>query len=196
MPKNNRHGQAAILSDSDYAKIRKHLVSDSHKLFWDIARFTGERWGAIAQLQVRDVYRDPVRSIPHDYITFRKMTRKATPTGERFTRQIPVHPALRDILRAYRPALESEWLFPGVQPNTPITQGACDEWLRRSIAKAGLVGKGISTHSTRRSFITRLAEQGIDIKTIQKLTGHRDARCLLGYVEVSEQRLRMAIATL
>lgn len=196
MPKNNRHGQAAILSEVDYAKIRKQLNSDSHKLFWDIARFTGERWGAIAQLQVSDVYRDPLRSIPHEYITFRASTRKASPTGERHTRQVPVHPTLRDILRAYRAPATSVWLFPSTATTAHITQGACDEWLRRAIVKAGLDAKGISTHSTRRSFITQLAERGIDIKTIQRLTGHRDVRCLLGYVEVSEQRLRMAIATL
>jgi len=47
MPKVSRHGQAAILSDADYSRIRKHLKHKQHRLVWDIARFTGERWGAI-----------------------------------------------------------------------------------------------------------------------------------------------------
>jgi len=47
MGKNNRSGQATLLSEADQLKIRKALTNKKHRLFWDVARFTGERWGAI-----------------------------------------------------------------------------------------------------------------------------------------------------
>lgn len=56
MPKNNRSGQSAILSNTDYSRIRKNFKSPHHRLMWDIAQFTGERWGAIIKLKISDVY--------------------------------------------------------------------------------------------------------------------------------------------
>jgi integrase/recombinase XerD len=197
MAKNNRFGQAAILTDLDYAKIRRNLHSDHHKLLWDIARYTGERWGAICQLQVGDVYADPLLGIPRESITFRASTRKASPRGERSTREVPTHPSLQDILLRYNPAVKGScWLFPGVLEGRPISFSTADKFLRAAIDRAGLSGKGISSHSTRRTFITRLAEKGIDIKTIQTITGHKDVRSMLNYVEANPERVRAAIATL
>jgi integrase/recombinase XerD len=195
--KSNRHGQAAILSDVDYTKIRRHLKSDTHKLFFDIAKWTGERWGAIAQLQVGDVYSDPVLSLPHEQITFRASTRKASPKGERSTRQVPVHPQLRDVLMAYNPAIQpSAYLFPSPLGEQPITFSAADKWFRAAVAQAGLRHKGFSTHSTRRTLITNLSQKGIGLKVIQAVTGHRDLKSLLRYIEVSPEQVKEAIAVL
>lgn len=195
MPKNNRNGQAAILSDSDYSRIRKHLKNKQHRLIFDIARYTGERWGAILKLQVRDVYDAELK--PREEITFRAATRKASPSGERKTRQVPLHPQLRDSLEAYKASTESEWLFPSpLNRDAPLTFRAGDSALRRAVALAGLESKGISTHSTRRTFITRLHSQGVDLYTLQKITGHQDLKALGKYVEISSDRVKGAIAVL
>ncbi|BAZ70562.1 hypothetical protein NIES4106_53570 [Fischerella sp. NIES-4106] len=54
--KNNRNGQAAILSEGDYSKIRKQIKSQKYKLLLDLAWYTGERWGALVQLRIDDCY--------------------------------------------------------------------------------------------------------------------------------------------
>ncbi|MCU0525166.1 MAG: site-specific integrase [Elainella sp. Prado103] len=193
--KNNRHGQAAIMTDRDRSLIRRQLNNDSHKLFFDIACWTGERWGAIAQLQVGDVYADPVLSVPHEQITFRRATRKASPNGERFTRQVWIHPHLQDSLLAYNPTLKgSDWLFPSPLGNRPISFSACDKWFRTAVLEAGLDHKGFSTHSTRRTLITKLSEQGTDWKVIQAITGHRDIKTLARYIEVDTKRVSAALS--
>lgn len=192
MPKVNRNGQAAILSDADYARIRKHL-NKQYRLIWDIARYTGERWGAILQLRIDDVYD---QGHPRKQITFRACTRKATPDGTHTTRQVPLHSALRESLEAYR-LPEGEWLFPSpLAPDSPISLRAADLALRRAVALAGLESKGISTHSTRRTFITRLHGAGVDLYTIQRITGHQDLKSLGKYIEISADRVKGAIATL
>ena len=61
------------------------------------------------------------------------------------------------------------------------------------MAKAGLAAKGISTHSTRVTFITKLHEQGTDIYTIQQITGHKDLKALAGYINISPDRIKNAI---
>jgi integrase/recombinase XerD len=71
-----------------------------------------------------------------------------------------------------------------------------DEILRTAVDKSGLAAKGISTHSTRRSFITKLAKRGVSLATIKKATGHTDLKVLSRYIEVSDEDVKQAIATL
>ena len=195
MGKNNRHGQAAILSGNQISKIRKNLSNASHRLLFDVAVYTGERWGAICQLEVADAYANPRKSQPLDYITFRARTRKASPDGTRKTRQVPVHPELKILLESYR-APNSGWLFPSIDGCNHISLSAADKALRRALTKAKLNNKGISTHSTRRTFITKLANSGVGIRTIQKLTGHQDVKTLMKYIEVTPDQEKNAIALL
>lgn len=187
--KNNRNGQAAVLSNLDYSKIRRQIKSQKYKLLFDIARYTGERWGAIIQLRKDDVYQIDT---PRDYITFRAATRKASPEGKRVTRQVPVNSTLRDSLASYSP--ENGYLFPSrSKPNQHITFRNADFILRRAVKQAGLIAKGISPHSTRVTFITKLHEEGVDIYTIQQITGHQDLKALARYINTSPDRIKNAI---
>lgn len=193
--KNNRHGKASVISDADYIKIRKSLKSKKYRLLLDVARFTGERWGAITQLLVTDVMDDEGKILSH--ITFRAVTRKANPKGDRRTRQVAVHPELRESFEANPPRLLQVWLFESpIKPDAPITLRAADLMLRAALRSARLDSKGYSTHSTRRTFITRLWERGVDLHTIQLTTGHQDLKSLVGYVEADPDRVARAIALL
>lgn len=192
--KNNRNGQAAILSNTEYSKIRNQIKSQKYKLLLDLAWYTGERWGALVKLQVEDVY-NPDGS-PREYINFRARTRKATPDGKRKTRQVPVHPILAESLLAYIAETNSLWLFPNREGNEPITSRWADRILRVAVERAGLVVKGISTHSTRRTFITKLHRNGTDLYTIKQITGHQDFKSLERYVEIDSDRVKGAINAL
>ena len=160
----------------------------------DLAWYTGERWGALVQLRIDDCY-NPDGS-PGDYINFRAITRKATPDGKRTTRQVPVHQVLLESLRGYKHDESSPWMFSDRTGEKPITLGWADAILRAAVEKAGLSAKGISTHSTRRSFITKLHRNGTDLYTIKQITGHKDFRALERYVEIDIDRVKGAIANL
>ena len=191
----NGWGQAAIISDADYQKIRKAFKSKKYRMLLDIARYTGERWGAIVQLGNDDIYDE--NWIVRSHITFRANTRKAAPSGKRTTRQVPVHPQLLELLEAYRPDETSGWLFPSrVNLSSHITLRAADLMFRAATSSASLSHKGYSTHSTRRTFITRLWESGVDLHTIQLLTGHSDTKSLVRYIEADPERIKKAIALL
>lgn len=192
--KNNRSGQAPVLTESNYSKIRKQIKSRKYQILLDLAWYTGERWGALVQLRVEDVY--TTDSSPLQEITFRASTRKASPDGKRQTRQVPVHAVLFESLQNYKPDVESVWLFPDRVASSPITMRWADKILRAAVEKAGLGALGISTHSTRRSFITHLHENGVDLYTIQKITGHKDLKALGKYIDISADRVKGAIATL
>ena len=192
--KNNRNGQAAILSNTEYSKIRNQIKSQKYKLLLDLSWYTGERWGALVKLRIEDVYNPD--SSTREYITFRARSRKATPDGKRKTRQVPVHPILAESLLSYKADSDSPWLFPTRDGSKPITSRWADAILRKAVDRAGLVVKGISTHSTRRTFITKLHRNGTDLYTIKQITGHQDFKSLERYVEIDSDRVKGAINAL
>jgi len=145
--KNKGHGKATILENIEYEKIYDSFNSTHHKLIWQILRYTGERIGAVLQLRVSDVFVDANSSLPHNDITFRKSTRKASPSGERNTRQVPISRALVTELHNYYPPL-SGWLFPSPRDlSKHLTRQTYDEAFRKALIKCGLNRRGISLHS-------------------------------------------------
>jgi integrase/recombinase XerD len=183
--KNDRHGQAEIITPATYSKIRSNFNEAHHQLLLDLAFYTGERWGAIVQLRVTDVY--DRQGNPRTTIVYRASTRK-----DNATREVPVSKALRLRLATYH-LPDSPWLFPGDIEGEHYTIRAADAALRRALDRAGLSGSGISTHSTRRAFITALDRAGKSIAVIQSLTGHKSIACLRRYIEVSDQQKIEAI---
>jgi integrase/recombinase XerD len=195
MGKNNRSGQAELLKPTELDRLYRHLRSPQQKLFFQIARYTGERFGAICLLRVSDVYvsfsgmREPLREI-----TFRANTRKAAPDGTQETRQCMICDRLYETLLAYRGDLSQEWLFPSIMhKGLPITWSAADKWLRGAVERAGMERRGISGHSLRRSFITELYRHGMDIFAIQQITGHRSLRALQKYIGIDPVKLKESL---
>lgn len=194
--KNNRHGQAEILKDIELDRIYKQLQSNSHKLFFNIARYTGERFGPICQLQVCDVYvcfsgtKEPLSEI-----TFRAETRKASPNADCKTRQAYVCDRLAEYLGSYKGNVGNVYLFPSpVFPDKPISWSAADKWLRAAVERAGLGHRGISGHSFRRSYITKLYVDGaLDLVSIQELVGHKNVETTRRYLGLSKQNIRSAM---
>ena len=185
----NNHGKATPIDLNGYTRIRAQFSRPYHALLWDVAYYTGERWGAISQLAVFDVYGTDGRV--RNSITFKKNTRK-----DKITREVPVSAALALRLKNYDPP-RSVWLFPSpADPHKHISFRALDAELRRAIERAGLSGLGYSTHSTRRGFITSLHQNGVSIRVIQSITGHKSLNVLSGYVDVTDGQRRAALATL
>ena len=194
MPKTNRKGKAALLTDGEYSKIRRQIKTEKYKLLLDIAWYTGERWGALVQLKVSDVYDRSGR--PKSEIIFPAIIRKHRPDGTAETTQIPVHQILKESLERYKPETDSEWLFPSRCGTKPICWRNASDILMRASSKAGFEAKGISTHSTRRSMINKLRRSGVAKEIIRTFTGHRDNKGLDPYFEIEMDERRGAIATL
>ena len=93
---------------------------------------------------------------------------------------------LRDYWRATRPL---HWLFPGRNPARPMTKRALQLACRRAAEAAGL-SKSVTVHTLRHSFATHLLEQGVDIRVIQDLLGHRHIKTTAGYARVAVDLIR------
>ncbi len=195
MPKVNRVGQAKVLTKTEMSKLFKAFRHDDHRLIFGICRYTAERVGAVLQLQPLDVY--DAKGVVRPILTFRGRTRKGSNHKPGKTRQIHVHPALTEMLAAYPVPKGAKWLFPSPRDATKhITIQAADLALRTACDRAGLGDRGISTHSFRRTAITELAKAGVNIRVIQKITGHAKLEQLSSYIEVSDEEVIAAMESL
>ena len=193
MSKKNRCGKAETFTDDSYKQLKDCLPSARDRLIVAIAFYTGERLGAILQLETSMVYADVRRAVVLERITFPARARK----GKRDTRQTPIHEALKEILQNYQPPIEGKWLFPSPRnAEEPLSFSAFDKMLRKTLQRAGLAEMGYSPHSFRRTFITRLNQKKVSIKTIQAITKHRSITSVAEYIDVSDEEIQDAISLL
>ena len=76
------------------------------------------------------------------------------------------------------------WLFPGPDPSRPITVRTVQRACREAVEAAGL-DKSVTVHTLRHCFATHLLEQGVDIRVIQGLLGHRQIASTTRYARVA-----------
>ena len=91
--------------------------------------------------------------------------------------------------QAQRRMLKGGWLFPGQNPVNPLTTRQLRRAMEASVKLAGLE-KHVSLHSLRHAFATHLLEQGVDIRLIQVLLGHKKLETTAMYSQVATRTLR------
>lgn len=191
MPKVNREGKAAIWTPKTIALLRKKLKTQRQRLIFEISLFTGERMGAIVQLQVSDVYTDNGKV--REMINFSGRTRKSSKHGVAKNRQIFIHDVLRQALSNYTPATQG-YLFPSKHSKCGhLTARSVDDYWRRILTTHGY--HGFSTHSSRRWVINSLRSAGITIVTIAEAMAI-DIATVRKYLDDDPAACKNAIATL
>ena len=93
---------------------------------------------------------------------------------------------LREYWAAYRPR---PYLFPGRQPDQPVSARAVQKVCQRALAASGL-SKHVHMHTLRHSFATHLLDRGADIRSVQELLGHKSLATTQIYTHVTTHRLR------
>lgn len=187
MAKVNRHGSATALTAAQLDQLLEAAPSPRYRALWAIQRWTAGRIGECLSLTWGDL---------NGVVTFRRATTKT-----KTTRQVPTAGRLAAELEAYRSAWTTEHghtptrqeaLFPAKgSTHSPMSRQAADKALRQTCEVLGL--EGVSTHSFRRSFATGALRRGVDLPTIQKVTGHQSLGSLGHYLEVDEAEVMAAI---
>jgi len=111
-------------------------------------------------------------------------------------RSIPIHPDLAIALKAWRlVAGSSEFVLPS-QRGGPMTPLSIVVWFNRAFKDIGL--QGCSSHSGRRTFITRAArlvhKTGGSLRDVQLLAGHRSIQTTQRYIDGDTDAQRKLVA--
>jgi len=174
--KNNRHGQAAVLSDSQLEELLNEC-NEQYKLLFAITYYSSARISEVLKLEVSD--------IKGSTITFRKANTKT-----KTTRQLIIADKLQEIID-HSNIPKKGYLFLNQKQTNHISRQAVDKYLRKVCDYLGF--EGISTHSFRRTSITKMFKNKFALKTIGQISGHKDLDNLVKYIEIEESEIEQAV---
>jgi len=172
-----------ILSPEEVKALLEAPRSLHHRTLLTTMYAAGPRVSEVARLQVGDL--DSARHVI--WIRGGK--------GHK-DRQTLLPPRLLELLRSYwRWKRPCQWLFPGIQPDQPISVKAIFLACRNAARKAGIT-KAVHPHSLRHAFATHLLEAGCDIRKIQILLGHARLETTARYLHVADLAVRSTTSPL
>ncbi len=99
---------------------------------------------------------------------------------------------LRSYWKLYRP---STWLFPSKKGTTPICAGSVRRCLKAALEESRIT-KHVTCHTLRHSYATELLDQGLDIRIIQAILGHKSLKSTMVYVHMTEGARKQARDTI
>jgi integrase/recombinase XerD len=111
-------------------------------------------------------------------------------------RLIPIHPDLRKALTAWRKASAGSAYVVRSERGDRMTPSSVVVWFGRAYQAIGL--RGCSSHSGRRTFITRAArlvhKAGGSLRDVQLLAGHRSIQTTQRYIDGDSDVQRKLVA--
>jgi integrase len=149
---------------------------------------TGVRPGEAAHLRWPDVYLQPAVHAELGYIAVRKGKSKKP-------RNLSLTACAAEMLKARKADAESEWVFPGNSPDTPILGTSLDHQ-HDDVRIALKLPKDFVIHSLRHTMLTRLGEAGADAFTIMRIAGHSSVTTSQRYVHPTPEGMERAFGRL
>lgn len=173
----NDYAVPRVLSSSDIEKLLDATTNLKYKAMFAIMYSSGLRISEVIHLRYDDISRTNMQIYIHESKTH---TARYAILSQR---------AL-DILTEYwfKCGRPRGILFPNQWTGEYLTSSGPQLVFRQSVKKAGLA-KDIHPHCLRHSFATHLLEDGVDIRYIQTLLGHRSPKSTEIYLHVSNKAL-------
>lgn len=197
-----RGRQAKVLTDIELRRLIKVAITSRHPsrnlVMVLLSAKAGLRAGEIASLDWSMVC-DASGRVGH----LIELPGAVTKYG--LGRRIPLHFDLRRALIAHGrknglsgPVVASERKGKAGQGPCPMRAKAIVNWFADAYAKAGL--DGCSSHSGRRTFVTRAArlvhKAGGSLRDVQQLAGHRSIETTQGYIDGDRDAQRRLVKLL
>lgn len=165
--------------------LSRHAVRDRAMLMLTIA--AGMRAGELAALCVGDV-------LDADGKVRSELRLKAHQTKGHVGRTVFLNERAQRELAEYARNLRSQDAaspFFVTQKRTGFSANTLTQHFLVLYKRAGL--EGASSHSGRRTFITNLAAQGISVRVLAALAGHKSIQTTQRYIDVNDNMLRKAV---
>lgn len=184
-----REGKAKVLSTEEFKRLLIIASSGQFGLRNQAIIYCsfglGLRAKEIAALTINDVADDQYQLL--DEINLNRSMTKGGKQRHVYLSNKKVKNALQTYLN-YLSEKKPHQPFFQTQRKSRFTANVLQKWFKDLYDKAGIVGG--RSHSGRRTFITRLIEQGVDIKAVSRLAGHANIGTTAIYVEDNPERLK------
>lgn len=164
-----------ILSKTELENLLSNQVNIKHKAMLSLIYACGLRRSELLNLRINDI--DSKRKVLIIKCAKGKKDRIA-PLPESIIEM------LRNYYRTYKPKY---WLFEGVE-GEKYTESSIQQVFRKAVKKAGIT-KEVTLHTLRHSYATHLLENGIDLRYIQEILGHKSSRTTEIYTHVTAKSI-------
>jgi site-specific recombinase XerD len=167
-----------VLNREEVVRMYKAVPYLKHKAMILTSYSTGIRASELARIKVSD-------------IDSKRMLIRIDQGKNRKDRYVRLPVKLLEILREYwqsETVKSKTWLFPGRPRTEPITRNSVRNMVHKA-KEAASIQKQVTTHTMRHSFATHQLEDGVDIRKIQLMLGHRSLRTTAKYLHVASNYL-------
>ena len=173
----NDYAVPKVLSRTEIERLLDATPNLKYKAIFAIMYSSGLRISEVLHLKYDDISRTNMQIYIHESKTHT-------------SRYALLSKRVLDILTEYwfKCGRPKGILFPNQWTGEYLTPSATGLELRKSVKRAGLP-KDIHSHCLRHSFATHLLEDGVDIRYIQTLLGHRSPKSTEIYLHVSNKTL-------
>jgi integrase len=116
------------------------------------------------------------------------------PKAKTGAREVPISANLKRYLQRLLESLASDvpWLFVSSSSNIGHTVDLAKPW-RRIVDAAGLAGRHITRHTLRHTAITHLVRAGVDLPTVQRVSGHKTFEVVARYSHQNQEHVQDAL---
>jgi len=121
------------------------------------------------------------------------------PDAKAGQREQPITPELAELLAREREMRQDRdgWIFPSPHADSAAGHRArMDRAFRDAVIRAGLDPATITPHVMRHTAITKLVQAGVDLPTVQRISGHKTMAMVLRYTHVHGRHIDDAIKAL
>lgn len=165
-----------VMSDEEVLRLLEAAESLRDRALLETSYATGMRVGEVTRLLITD-------------IDSGRMVVRVEQGKGRKDRYVMLSQSLLLTLRAYwRESKPQGFLFPGAGGTKPLSISAAQKVFKQAKQRAG-IQKPVSFHTIRHSFATHLLEDGVNVRKIQALLGHRSLHTTERYTHVTENYL-------
>lgn len=180
-------GRMVVLSSEQSDALLRAAVGDQNPDLWLFVAFglnTAMRHTEILQAR-------------WDKIDFDR-GRLHIPKAKAGAREQPLTSSLVELLRKEREQRSDQFgpIFPPHVTGKGAHRARFSKPFARAVVRAGLDPKDVTPHVMRHTAITRLVQAGVDLPTIQKISGHKTLAMVLRYAHVSGAHIDGAMTAL
>lgn len=177
-----------VLSEADATKLMAAAVEDRDPRLWLFVAF-----GLNAAMRHSEILK-----VRYEHVDY-EARRIFIPDAKAGEREQPITLALTDMIKRQekKDGAAADWLFPSqsVRAKGPHRTNLSKQFLR-AVIRAGLLPSKVTPHIMRHSAITNLVKAGVDIPTIQKISGHKTLAMVMRYVHVHGSHIDAGIAVI
>ena len=176
------------MNDKQAEALFQGALADDDPSCWLFVAF-----GLNTAMRHREILRSRFEQVDHDKL------RLQIPKAKGGRREQPITSGLADMLRREMEVRGTEgWIFPSPRPGASLAghRDRMEKPFRNAVIRAGLDPKIVTPHVLRHTAITKLVQAGVDLPTIQQISGHKTLAMVLRYTHVHGTHIDRAIATL